>query len=578
MPFDGIVTSNMVWELNSLLSNGKIEKIYQPESDEITLHIRANGVNYKLLISSSSSYPKLHLMSSSKNNPPSAPNFCMFLRKHIQGGRISLIVQRDFERIVEIHIESYNELGYPSMKKLIVEIMGKHSNIILIDAESNKILDSIKKISVDVNRYRQILPGKEYVSPPDQNKISPLNADAFLFIGKLTEANVPIIKSIYQSFQGVSPFIARQICELADIDEDMPSQNISQESFEKLYYYFSKIVSSIKNKKYQPCLLSDEMDNLVDFYAFPTEYAVKYYKIKYFDSISMAVEAFYYNKDTQNRLKQKSADLHKHVHSLLDKLGLKKQRLLEEIMEAEKADSFRLCGELLNANLYCIKDGSSHARLENYYNPGEIIEIPMDEHLSPSENAQKYFKKYNKAKKTYKEKLIQLEEANKELDYLESVFLNIEGAYSSQDIEEIRQELIDENYLKKRNMLQKNKKIQSRPLSFTSSDGYAILVGKNNKQNDILTLKTAAKSDIWLHTKDIPGSHVIIVTQGTKVPEKTILEAAALAAYHSKGKMSENVPVDYTLVKNVRKPNGSKPGMVIYENYNTVYVNPKESV
>ncbi|NLK71744.1 MAG: fibronectin/fibrinogen-binding protein [Clostridiales bacterium] len=578
MPFDGIVTSNMVWELNSLLSNGKIEKIYQPESDEITLHIRANGVNYKLLISSSSSYPRLHLMNSSKNNPPSAPNFCMFLRKHIQGGRISSIIQRDFERIVEIHIESYNELGYPSMKKLIVEIMGKHSNIILIDAESNKILDSIKKISIDVNRYRQILPGKEYVSPPDQSKISPLTADKYLFKEKLTEANAPIIKSIYQSFQGMSPFIARQICELADIDEDMPSKNISEESFDALYYYFSNIVSLVKNKKYQPCLLSDEMDNLVDFYSFPTEYAVKYYKIKYFDSISMAVEAFYFNKDTQNRLKQKSADLHKHVHSLLDKLGLKKQRLLEEIMEAEKADSYRLYGELINANLYRIQDGSSHARLENYYNPGEIIEIPMDEHLSPSENAQKYFKKYNKAKKTYKEKLIQLEETNRELDYLESVFLNIEDASSSQDIEEIRQELIDENYLKKRNMTQKNKKVQSQPLSFTSSEGYAILVGKNNKQNDILTLKTAAKSDIWLHTKEIPGSHVIIVTQGKKVPEKTLLEAAALAAYHSKGKMSENVPVDYTLVKNVRKPNGAKPGMVIYDNHNTVYVNPKESV
>lgn len=575
MPFDGIVTSNIVWELNTLLSNGKIEKIYQPENDEIIMLIRAHSNNYKLLISSSSSYPRIHLLSKSKNNPQTPPNFCMFLRKHLQGGRISSIVQKEFERVIELSIDTFNELGYPSTKKLIIEIMGKHSNIILLDGESNKILDSIKKISNEVNRYRQVLPGKTYVAPPDQGKISPLVLGRDIFIQKIKETNIPILKSIYQSFQGLSPFISRQICEASDIDEDMPSFSVSDEKLELLYHQLLSIVENIKSYNYKPCLILDNENNIIDFYAISTHWILKYYHMQPYDSISAAVEAFYFSKDTQNRLKQKSSDLFKHITSIIEKLGHKKQKLIEELLKAQEADTLKLYGELINANLYRITPGLTKISVENYYNPGEQVEIELDPHLSPAENAQHFFKRYNKAKIAYKEKNIQLEETDKDLQYFESVLQNIESAVSPEDIEEVRQELVHEGYIKKKNVSTKNKKIQSQPLKYTSSDGFTILVGKNNIQNDILTLKTASKSDIWMHTKEIPGSHVIISAQGKEVPDDTIREAAALAAYYSKGKLSENVPVDYTIVRNVKKPNGAKPGMVIYDHYNTIYITPK---
>ncbi|MCG8482906.1 MAG: NFACT family protein [Clostridia bacterium] len=577
MPFDGIVTSNIVWELNTLLSNGRIEKIYQPEKDEIIIHIRSHASKYKLLISSSSHYPRIHITTETKSNPTSPPNFCMFLRKHLSGGKISSVSQVDFERIIQINVETFNELGDPSTKKLIVEIMGKHSNIILLDAASNKILDSIKKISSDVNRYRQILPGKTYVLPPGQDKVPPAHINQQSFIDKIKETSGPAIKSIYQSIQGFSPFIARQICELAGIDEDFPIPALSFENIEKLYDYFSQFNTIITSNSYEPCILTDEQGGIVDFYAFSTPWIDKYYNVQYSDSISEVIQAFYCSRDKQNRLKQKSSDLDKHIHGILDKLYKKKQKLMDELIQAEASDTYRLYGELINANIYRIQPGLKTIRLENYYQPGEWIEIPLDDQKSPSDNAQAYFKKYNKAKTAIKEKNHQLKETNKEATYFESVLQNIESASSSDDIEEIRQELIDEGYIRKRySKKTKVKRSHSKPYEYTSSEGFLIMVGKNNHQNDDLTLKTASKNDIWMHTKEIPGSHVIILAQGKTVPEKTLFEAAGLAAYYSKGKLSDNVPVDYTFVKNVKKPNGAKPGMVIYDYYNTLYVNPKE--
>lgn len=577
MPFDGIVTSNIAWELNQLLCNGRIEKIYQPEKDEIMIHIRCHAKKYKLLISSSSHYPRIHITTESKSNPTSPPNFCMFLRKHLSGGKISAISQKDFERIIEISIETFNELGDPSTKKLVVEIMGKHSNIILLDAASDKILDSIKKISSDVNRYRQILPGKKYVLPPSQDKIPPYQIDQQTFIEKIKEKSGPAIKSIYQSIQGFSPFIARQVCEESNIDEEMPIPALSNEDLEKLYHSFSQVNATISSYNYQPCIFKDEQGVIVDFYALSTPKIESYYDVAYSKSISEVVQDFYCSRDMQNRLKQKSSDLDKHVHSILDKLYKKKQKLMDELIQAEASDTFRLYGELINANIYRIQTGLEKIELDNYYQPGERIEIPLDTQKSPSDNAQAYFKKYNKSKTAIKEKNHQLLETNKEASYFESVLQNVENSASPEDIEAIRQELIDEGYIKKRyHKKTKEKKSQSKPYTYTSSEGFTIMVGKNNYQNDHLTLKTASKNDIWMHTKEIPGSHVIILTQGKEVPEKTLFEAASLAAYYSKGKLSDNVPVDYTPVKNIKKPNGAKPGMVIYDYYNTLYVSPGE--
>lgn len=577
MPFDGIVTSNIAWELNASLCNGRVEKIYQPEKDEIIINIRSKSNKYKLLISSSSHYPRIHLTTETKSNPTSAPNFCMLLRKHLSGGKISSISQKDFERIIQINVETFNELGDPSTKQLIVEIMGKHSNIILIDSSTDKILDCIKKISSDVNRYRQILPGKTYVQPPSQNKVPPYTVNQSTFIEMLKEKDGATIKAIYQSIQGFSPFIARQICEASNIDEDLPISTLSAENMEKLYYHFSQLNFIISSYQFKPCILKDDQGNVVDFYAFDSVWINKYYHAEYFDSMSEVIQTFYHSRDTKNRLKQKSSDLDKHIHGIIDKLKNKKQKLMDELLQAETCETYKLYGELINANIYRMQSGLKTIQLENYYQPGEWIEIPLNDQKSPSDNAQAYFKKYNKAKTAITEKTHQLKETDKELAYFESVLQNIENASSPEDIEEIRQELIQEGYVKKKHRKKsKIKQILSKPHEYTSSEGFSIMVGKNNHQNDILTLKTASKNDIWMHTKEIAGSHVIIFTQGKTVPEKTLFEAASLAAYYSKGKLSDNVPVDYTYVKNVKKPNGAKPGMVIYDYYNTLYVTPKE--
>ncbi|MFA5528798.1 MAG: NFACT RNA binding domain-containing protein, partial [Peptostreptococcales bacterium] len=500
------------------------------------------------------------------------------LRKHLQGARISSIQQKDFERIVEIDVESFNELGYPSTKKLIVEIMGKHSNVIFVDPATGLILDSIKRVPSEINRFRQVLPGKEYLYPPDQNKLSPLLLDEELFMDRVQQTNASVIQFLYQSIQGFSPFIARQICELSGIDEDRLMHTLSDEMLSTIYFHLRTILDQIQSARYQPCLISNE-GRIIDFHALSNPYLENYYEMHFDKSMSRITELFYDHKDNTIRLQQKYADLYKHVKNILSKLGTKKQKLTDELLLAESSDQYKLYGELINANIYRIKAGAEKVTLENYFDNNRSVEIELNPTKSISQNAQTYFNLYSKAKRTGIEKTKQLTETEKEIMYLDSVLQSIEGASSPGEIEEIRQELSESGYVKKRqeklkgNKGQKKKDI-SKPLSFTSKDGFTILVGKNNTQNDLLTMKTASRNDIWLHTKDIPGSHVIIVKDNKEIPDTTLLEAASLAALHSKAKDSANVPVDYTAVKNVKKPKGAKPGMVIYDSFHTVYVNP----
>lgn len=575
MPFDGVITSNIVFDLNNKINNGKIEKIYQPEPDEILLNIHSNNGAQKLLISSNSHYSRVHLIKENKSNPQTPPNFCMLLRKHIQSGRISSVKQIDSERIIEICIDTFNELGVPVIKKLIIEIMGKHSNIILVDFESNRIIDSIKRISGDVNRYRQILPGKEYIAPPGHNKISYFNdIDQPMFQKIMKERSDKLSASLVGNFQGISPFMAYEVCFNSELEDTTITTCLSDDDFDRLYDNFDFYISKIKKAEFTPCVFTDDLGIPIDFYSYTLNAPARYSKILPFSDISSAAEYYYSKKDSFNRAKQKSSDLYRTVNTILDKYYLKKQKLLEDIIQANSSDHYRLYGELITANIYQMKQGMKNVTVENYYN-GEQIEIELDNRLSPSENAQKYFKKYTKARTALKEKNIQLEETEKEISYFESVLINIENTQTGEDIEAIRHELIAGNYLKKRKADLKLKKIESKPYAFTSKEGYKILVGKNNQQNDILTLRTASNKDLWFHTKDMPGSHVIVQTEGKEVPENTIREAASIAAYYSKGRMSENVPVDYTYIKNVRKPSGAKPGMVIFDNHKTIYANPK---
>lgn len=572
MSFDGMVAGAVAHQLNRVLTGGKIEKIYQPEADEIVLNVHAGRDNHKLYLSSNSSHARIHLIRESASNPLNPSGFCMLLRKHLQGGRITAVRQKDSERILEIFVDTVNELGFSVNKKLIVEIMGKHSNIIVVDLASNKIIDCIKRISIDVNRYRQLLPGQQYVYPPTQDKVP--------YYG-LTEAQIQAFtentgehtaKVLVTRIQGISPLIAEEIVWRAGRLEPYETGSISASA---LYRTLNHLVEQIGSDHPAPKVYLNEDGSPFDFHLFPLGSLSEYYRDTGFSDISEAISYFYSNKSSSNRIRQKSSDLDRAVGNSLDKLYLKKQRLSEDLLKAENSDIYRLYGELLTANLHHIKQGVTQAEVMDYYT-NETLTIPLDPRFSPNQNAQRYYKKYSKAKTAITEKNIQLEEANADIAYLESVLAYIEKAASVEEIEELRQELVEGGYLRKRkNSFQPNR-TKPAPYQYTTSDGFRVLVGRNNKENDVLTFKAASGKDIWFHTKDIPGSHVILFTEGKSISETAIFEAAALAAYHSKGRESENVPVDYTQVRHVKKPSGAKPGMVIFTDNKTVYVNPKQ--
>ncbi|QEK11989.1 fibronectin/fibrinogen-binding protein [Crassaminicella thermophila] len=580
MPFDGMVISAVVTELKEKIINGKIDKIYQTEMDEINILIRCFKEKYKLLISASSNHPRIHLTKGDKENPQVPPMFCMLLRKHLQGGKIVDIRQKEFERIIMIDVESYDELGCISIKQLVIEIMGKHSNIILLDKSKKiKILDSIKRISADINRYREILPGKPYIAPPTHGKENPLNlnVNSLILLFEKATLGTPVYKAIYTSIQGISPLAAKEICFRANICDDEPISNLSYNHYKILWTELKNFIGSTFTPN---IIISKDDKHIVDFYSVILKSYEAIYDFTIFNSISNVLEEYYIKKDLFNRLKQKSTDLRKLVTNTITKLYSKKQKLQEELITATKSQKYKIFGELLTAYLHLIKKGDTEIEVVNFYDAnGNTVKIPLDTKLTPAQNAQNYFKKYTKSKNAIKEKQYQLQETDYEIKYFENLLHDIENASNLTDLEEIRNELIEEGYIKKKKNLVSNKKNTiNKPLSFISSDGFQILVGKNNKQNDQLTLKTASKKDFWFHTKDIPGSHVIVICNNREIPERTILEAAEIAAFHSKGKMSSNVPVDYTQVKNVKKPSGAKPGMVIYENYKTVYITPRKNI
>ena len=565
MAFDGIIVSAAAKELSGLLSGGRIDKIYQPESDELIIHIHSRGVNYKLYATSRGSSAAFHLLTESIENPKAPSAFCMLLRKHLSGGRVAGIRQPDSERILEISVDTTGDLGFPESRTLIFEIMGKHSNIILVDVASKKIIDSIKRVSFAESRLRQVLPGKLYEYPPAQGKI-PLSL--------VTEKDIESIcgcppgalsKNLLQNIQGISPAMADLLAN-AWTPGDIRSESI----FAELESMRQKLAAGA----YTPSVYLDDGGTPVDFHIFPIPGLFDSCEKLEFETLSRCVEYYYFNKAGATRKRQQAADLEKTVKISLDKLYLKKKRLAEDILAAEKADFYRLCGELLTANIHLIEKGAREANLTNYYD-GENITIPLDERVSPAKNAQAYFKKYSKARTAIKEKTARLEENESDIKYLESVYSFIEGAESSEEIESLRNELSNEGYLRRRKNQPKQAKAKPAPVSYISPGGFKIMAGKNNTENDALTFKIAAGTDIWLHTKDIPGSHVILFTGGASPAAADILYAASIAAFHSKAKNSENVPVDYTFVKHVKKPTGARPGMVIFTNNKTVYVNPK---
>ncbi|KKI92551.1 hypothetical protein WQ54_07985 [Bacillus sp. SA1-12] len=564
MSFDGLFTYAITKELKDTLTNGKVTKIYQPYKYDLIFQIRAGGKNHRLFLSAHPSYARIHLTNESYENPSEPPMFCMLLRKHLEGGVIENIEQLEMERIIIIDIKSRNELGDLTEKRLMVEIMGRHSNIILVDKERNIILDSVKHISPAVNRHRTVLPGNEYVLPPSQGKVNPFDADEETVLKKLDFNSGKIDSQLVQQFAGVSPLFAKEVIYRAGL--------VNRTTIPKV---FLSMIGELNNHQIQPQIFYPHNREL--FYILNLTH-LESVENKLFPTISELLDRYYYGKAERDRVKQQGNDLERFIVNEKKKNENKIKKLETTLDQAEKANQLRVYGELLTANLYALKKGDKTAEVINYYDENSpTITIPLDVQKTPSENAQKYFSKYQKAKNSVEVVQEQIKIAHEEINYFEGLIQQIESA-SPKDLEEIREELIEGGYLKQRQSRNpKKKKLQKPSLeNYLSSDGAEILVGKNNKQNEYLTNKLAARDDIWFHTKDIPGSHVVIRSKNPT--DETILEAANLAAYFSKAKNSSSVPVDFTAIRHVKKPSGAKPGYVIYENQQTVYVTPDEDL
>lgn len=573
MAFDGIVISNVVRDMKEKLVDGRIYKIYQPEKDELNIVIKNNRENYRLLISADASLPLIYFQQSAKENPMTAPNFCMLLRKHINNGRIVDIYQPGFERIVVIMIEHLDEMGDLKRKKLITEIMGKHSNIIFA-TDDDIIIDSIKHISHMISSVREVLPGRTYEYPPAGGKVSPLEITEENFRERVKESPVNIIKAIYQNITGFSPVAAAEICYRAGLDGNASTASLSEGDMDSLYSSFAGVVSDIKSGNYVPQIVIDGYTP-VEFSSIEmTMYVDK--MIEYRENISQVLDEYFYRKSAVTRIRQKSADLRKIVSNAIERTSKKYDLQLKQLKDTESREKYRIYGELINTYGYGIEPGTESFEALNYYTD-EMVKIPLDKTISVMDNSKRYFAKYNKLKRTYDALAALTVETKEELDHLISVQTFLDMAIDENSLTQVKEELVACGYIKGhygRNGDRKGdrKAVKAKPLHYISRDGFHMYVGKNNIQNDELTFKLANGGDMWFHAKKIPGSHVVVRLEGAgELPDSTYEEAARLAAYYSSGRTAPKVEIDYTERRNIKKPTGAKPGFVIYHtNYSMI--------
>jgi predicted ribosome quality control (RQC) complex YloA/Tae2 family protein len=591
MALDGLVLHAIVHELQACIG-GRINKIHQHSENDILLHLRAQGKNVKLLLSANPTYPRIHFTEQQFMNPMEAPMFCMLLRKHCENGVIERVEQIGLERMVHVHIRQRDELGDVSTKTIIIEIMGRHSNIILLDSTSGMILDGIHHVTPAISSYRVVMPGSRYTAPPAQHKQNPLQvkdgeqfheiltAEAKLSLEEEIEASlVPqkilppekLQQRMVGRFNGLSPLAAREIVYRSGQHPDILAD---EADISALWEAFSPVVEQIREHRYEPVIVEEAASGKMFFAMFALTHiegtAVSY------SSASDCLESFYGDKAERDTVKQRVSDLLRFLQNERNKNVKKMEKLRETLNDAKDAEQTRILGELLTASMHAVRKGDKELETVNYYDESQaMIRIVLDPLLSPSANAQRYFKKYTKMKNSQAIVEEQMEQTRQEIVYLGGLLQQL-GTASLHDIQEIRDELAEQGYLRDRGKKQRKKKKQDKPMlsCFTSSDGTSIYVGKNNTQNEYLTNKVASSSDTWLHTKDIPGSHVVI--RGERFSDETLLEAAQLAAYFSQAKESSQVPVDYTLIKHVHKPSGAKPGFVTYVNQKTLFVTPDE--
>ncbi|RLL45263.1 fibronectin/fibrinogen-binding protein [Oceanobacillus piezotolerans] len=558
MPFDGIVTRAVTEELNKSIIPGRITKIHQPTKTDLVLTVRSQGKNNTLLLSIHPSYARFHITKDTYQNPETAPMFCMVLRKHLSGAIIEKIQQHEMERVITFSVRTRNEIGDETEKSLILELMGKHSNIMLVDNDKGHIIDSMKHVSMSQNRYRSILPGQPYIAPPKQDKLNPLTIQAEDVMKRLDFNSGKIDRQIVDHVMGFSPFIAQEIVNRANLG-----------SLQVYSDKFKEVQEQLLENDYEPTIYTGKRE---DFHVIPI------YSFdgagESFTSVNVMLDAFYSGKAERDRVHQQAKDLSRFIKNEKSKNERKLKKHLQTMKKAENAEHYQRLGELLTAHLHLVKKGDTKVRVVDYYDPDQKqLEIELNPNKTPSDNAQNYYRTYQKLKTSKQVIAEEIDKTKEEINYFEQLLQQIDVA-SVEDIEEIREELREEGYLRKQRKQSKNKNKPSKPVpeKYVATDGTEILVGKNNKQNEYLTMKLARRDEIWLHTKDIPGSHVIIRSQ--EPSEETLREAAQLAAYFSKSQSSSSVPVDFTKVRHVKKPSGAKPGFVIYDNQKTVFVTP----
>ena len=571
MPLDAISLRAVVEELRPELLGLRIEKVQQPARDQIILTLRGSR---RLLINAGANAPRIQLTKLQRDNPAEPPMFCMLLRKHLVGAKIAEISQPPLERLVKMELDIIDDFGQPGKRTLVLEAMGRRSNLILLDGEG-RIVDCMRRVDAEMSPQRQVLPGLYYELPPATDRLAITEETEEGFREKLARANSEqrCDSFLLDHYFGLAPLMARELVYRAAGDTDRRLFGLSGEEETALWKEIAQFASDVQENRFTPfCLKKDGRPT--EFFCLPiTQYGTSMEQVTY-ESFSELLDAFYETRERLDRVRQRGAELIRTATTARDRMRRKLATQEKDYAATQDRDQLRICGDLITSNLYRMERGQSKLVCENYYDENYAeISIPLDPLLTPQQNAAKYYKRYNKAKTAEKHLTEQMEIARRDLTYLESVLEEIDKAELEQDFNDIRAELREAGFIRQQGKKELNR--PAKPRQFKTSTGYRVLVGRNNRQNDKLTLKDADHRDLWFHTQKIHGSHVILCTEGQQVDEDTIVEAAKIAAYYSQARESGNVPVDYTPVKNVKKPAGGRPGMVIYHVYNTVNVTPE---
>lgn len=578
MAIDGIFLSLLAREIEPLCGNARVDRVFQPARETLILALRAKGGNQKLLMSASSQTPRIQLTAGSYENPAAPPMFCMLLRKHLSGAKLCAVSQVSLDRILMLHFENRNELGDLVTLRLAVEIMGRHSNIILL-GEDGKIIDAIKRVDLQTSSVRPVLPGLPYQLPPGQDKLSLLESEPEQVLERICSyPELPLHKAVMNAILGISPVVAGEIAGYALRGGEGIVSSLDAEQLSRLRFFLQEMKERIAAGGTPTMLLTKEGKPKDLCFLEITQYS-GLMLTKHYESYSELLDAFFRERDLSERMHQRSGDLFRFLANTSERIERKLQHQREELLQSRDRDKLRVQADLINSNLYRLQKGETVARLENFYEPDSpLIDIPLDARLTPAQNAQRYYAEYRKADTAERMLKTLIEKGEAEYAYIDTVLDELLRATCEAELDAIREELIATGYMRRRGTGREKRPQKLGPVRYRSSDGFQILQGRGNVQNDQLTMKDSQKGDIWFHTQNIPGSHVVIRTDGKPVPERTLEEAAKIAAYNSKAKQSSLVPVDYTEIRNVRKPAGARPGFVLYVNYQTAVVTPDEEL